>query len=195
MSPFLNRSPPLPAPPPRPHAPAPEAVMPHRRARTSRRRPLYLERLEERCVPTAQPVSLADPGFYGDSGNGQSGTAVVSADRRYVAFASAAGNLVANDSNGTTLDVFVRDRTTGATALVSVNQAGTGSGDAQSRGPLVMSPNGRYVAFYSEARDLTGDSNSNGGTFVRDLQAGTTTLLGGVDELSFCADGHLVAYR
>ena len=49
----------------------------------------------------------------------------VSANGRYVAFVSLATNLVPNDTNNTN-DVFVRDRQTGQTILVSVNAAGTG---------------------------------------------------------------------
>ena len=43
----------------------------------------------------------------------------------------------------------------------------------------VFSPDGRYVAFSSEATDLVeglDDSNDTGDVFVRDLASGTTTL-------------------
>jgi hypothetical protein len=73
--------------------------------------------------------------------------------------------------------VFVRDLQTGTTRLVSVNQAGTGSGNGLSReGDL--SPNGRFVAFLSIASDLVAnDTNGVGDVFVRDLSTGTTTLV------------------
>jgi len=47
---------------------------------------------------------------------------VISDDGRYVAFASDVNNLVAGDTNNA-YDIFVRDRTTGTTAQVSVNSS------------------------------------------------------------------------
>src|SRR5215207_8459450 len=66
-----------------------------------------------------------------DGGNGDSQHPAISADGRYIVFESRANNLVANDTN-TRLDVFVRDMQTGSTTLVSVNSAGTGSGNEES---------------------------------------------------------------
>jgi hypothetical protein len=54
----------------------------------------------------------------GEQGNSASVFPVVPADGRYVAFESAASNLIAGDTNGM-YDIFVRDRTTGTTWLVS----------------------------------------------------------------------------
>ena len=122
------------------------------------------------------------------SGNGASDLPAISADGRFVAFRSGASDLVANDTNRT-FDVFVRDLKTGTTTLVSVNSAGTGSGNGSSgsaiaRGeeiaaPPVISADGRFVAFVSFARDLV-DNDTNGNqsdVFVRDLKTGTTTLV------------------
>ena len=95
---------------------------------------------------------------------------------------SLADNLTANDSNDYQ-DVFVRDSQTGTNILVSVNITGGGSANGFSGSP-VMSSNGRYVAFVSNAPDLTANkTNRYGDIFVRDLQAGTTTLI------SVSADG------
>ncbi len=100
----------------------------------------------------------------------------VSADGRFVVFVSAAGNLVTNDANGV-FDVFVRDRQLSQTILVSVNYAGTGSGNGPSQSPTI-SANGRYVTFESSASDLvTNDANNAADVFVRDLVANTTTLV------------------
>ena len=99
---------------------------------------------------------------------------MVSADGRYVAFYSDADNLVPGDDNDS-YDVFVRDRQTGTTTLVSGGVSGPGDGSAFD--PSV-SADGRYVAFYSNATNLVpGGSNGNYQVFVRDLQAGTTTLV------------------
>src|SRR5262245_46890037 len=70
---------------------------------------------------------------------------------RYVAFSSAASNLVSGDTNGFS-DVFVRDRQLGTTERVSLSTSG-----AQANGSVVdpnMSVDGRYVAFVSAASNL-----------------------------------------
>ena len=64
----------------------------------------------------------------------------------------------------------------GTTTLVSVNAAGTGTGNAQSVYPA-MTSDGRYVAFQSNATNLTADSVTRRNIFLRDLLAGTTTLV------------------
>ena len=132
--------------------------------------------------PTLVSVNAAGTG----SGNGDSNISdlCVSADGRFVVFASNAPDLVQGDTNGT-WDVFVRDLRTGITTLVSMNAAGTGSGNDQSgvNGALSIpsygiSGDGRFVAFSSKATNLTAANDSNGleDVFVRDLQTGTTVL-------------------
>ena len=113
-------------------------------------------------------VSAATNGL---TGNGASDSAVMTPDGRYVAFVSAASNLVAGDTNGIR-DVFVRDVVTGTTTLVSVGaQMSQGSSEA----PLIT-PDGRYVAFFSTATNLVpGVPQSGGEIYVRDL-AGNTTV-------------------
>ncbi|NJP10565.1 MAG: hypothetical protein HC866_14685 [Leptolyngbyaceae cyanobacterium RU_5_1] len=102
---------------------------------------------------------------------------MISDDGRYVAFLSRANDRVANDTNGTTQDVFVRDLVTGTTTLVSVNSSGTGSGDRLSTSPAI-SGNGRYITFSSAASNLVAnDTNNTSDVFVRDLVTGTTTLV------------------
>ncbi|MCX8091079.1 MAG: hypothetical protein N3I86_09150 [Verrucomicrobiae bacterium] len=85
-------------------------------------------------------------------GNGSSSEPSLSADGRYVAFASSASNLVTNDLNGDITDVFVRDLLTGTTRLISRNCAGTGSASEWSAAPQI-SADGRYVVFLSGAPD------------------------------------------
>ena len=108
---------------------------------------------------------------------GNSGKIRISSDGRYVLFTSDDPNLAAGDTNANT-DVFRWDRTTGAVALVSVNQAGTGSGNGWSGldDHPVMTPDGRYIAFASKATDLVANT-SHENVFVRDMTAGTTTLV------------------
>lgn len=100
------------------------------------------------------------------SGNGPSTTPVLSDDGRFVAFSSSASDLVENDTNGQP-DIFVRDLQTGKTTLVSVNKAGTNSGNQTSSSP-VISADGHFVAFSSLANDLvTTDTNGQSDVFVR----------------------------
>jgi Calx-beta domain-containing protein/WD40 repeat protein len=110
------------------------------------------------------------------TGNGLSGFQSVTPDGRFVAFASDATDLVPNDSNAHR-DIFVRDLQAGTTTLVSINNGGTNGGNGDSRVP-VISADGRFVAFESDASDLVA-TDGNGATdiFLRDLQAGTTTLV------------------
>jgi hypothetical protein len=122
------------------------------------------------------------------SGNQSSFSPVISANGRVVVFQSFSSNLVTIDTNKK-LDVFARDLQTGVTSLVSTNAAGTDSGNDDSftanlpkdKAPrALISKDGRFVGFESYATDLVTighapDRFSN--VFVRDLQAGTTTLL------------------
>jgi Tol biopolymer transport system component len=96
----------------------------------------------------------------------------LSADGRYVAFESDAGNLVPNDIGPR--DIFVHDRATAATTLVSVSSGGAqGNGNSYS---ATISADGRKVAFASHASNLvTGDTNGFDDIFVHDRATGTTT--------------------
>ena len=112
-------------------------------------------------------VSAATNGL---PGNGDSDSAAMTPEGRYVAFVSAASNLVAGDTNGIR-DVFVRDLMTGTTTLVS---AGALSSSGTSEAPLIT-PDGRYVAFFSSATNLVPSVPHSGGEiYVRDLVANTT---------------------
>ncbi len=111
------------------------------------------------------------------SGNSYSSSPVISGNGNFIAFTSQATNLVTNDSNGTTQDVFVYDRVAGTNALVSRNSAGTGSGNSYSSSP-VISGNGNFIAFTSQATNLvTNDTNYNDSdVFVYDRTANTNRL-------------------
>ena len=133
--------------------------------------------------------------------DGGSWMPAISADGRWVAFASDATNLVEGDTNNAT-DVFVHDRQTRTTTRVSVGPNGA-QGDDQSSAPSI-SADGNVIAFLSQARNLvTGDTNDEPDVFVRDLTAGTTTPLksrdgalgdGASSAPALSADGRWVAF-
>jgi len=96
----------------------------------------------------------------------------LSADGRYLVFASDATNLVPGDTNGAR-DIFRKDQLTGDVVRVSVGAAAV-EADAESRAPTV-SGEGRYVAFVSDATNLVpADGNGVADVFVRDTQLGIT---------------------
>jgi TolB protein len=105
-------------------------------------------------------------------GNGFSRGPTISGDGRFVAFASAATNLVPRDTNGVD-DIFLRDRKEGTTIRVSVGRNGE-----QQNAPnfgFALARNGRFVAFASDATNLVpGDTNAATDVFVRNVRAGTT---------------------
>ena len=105
-------------------------------------------------------------------GNGESFDPAISADGRFVAFASFADNLVPGDTNFTS-DVFVVDRTGGGPQRVSVSDIGA-QGENRSEHPSI-SADGRFVAFMSSSEALVpGDNDGAFDVFVRDRVAGTT---------------------
>lgn len=124
------------------------------------------------AAATTSRVSVATGGAQ--AAGGSSANAVLSVDGRFVAFDSAASNLVTGDVNAQR-DVFLHDRQSGVTTRVSVATGGNEASGGSSQAPSI-SANGRYIAFDSAATSLvTGDTNNARDVFVRDVQLGTTT--------------------
>jgi Tol biopolymer transport system component len=115
-------------------------------------------------------------------GNGVCGYPALSADGRYAAVACSSTDLVAGQSEGNGgTDVFLYDRVTGTTTLVShASGVATLTGNGESDFPNI-SADGRYVVFHSYASDLVaGVSDPLAGShdvFLYDRIAGTTTLV------------------
>ena len=122
----------------------------------------------------AYTVSAASVTPSGTTGNGASSGGSTSGDGRFVAFASAANDLTTASTTST--DVYLRDRKSGSTTLVSATAAGAG-GDGVSDSPAV-SDDGTLVAFRSDAADLvSGDTNGRSDVFLRDMENQTTIRL------------------
>jgi hypothetical protein len=133
-------------------------------------------------------LELASVSSAGQPGLGNSVQPSLSADARYVAFASFAGNLVGGPSPGM-LSVYRRDRQSGTTLRVTNGIGATANG--QARFP-VLSGNGRFVAYYSSASNLvSGDSNGLADLFLTDMQSGSTERLSLADSGLQSANGAL----
>jgi Tol biopolymer transport system component len=128
--------------------------------------------VHDRVMGETTLVSAANDGT---AGNEDSSAPRISADGRFVAFASLADNLVPDDTNGFE-DIFVHDRVTRQTVRVSVSSNGT-EGNDTSYDPSISAA-GRYVAFTSFADNLAlGDDNGARDTFVYDRTTRQTTLI------------------
>lgn len=130
---------------------------------------------------------------------------VISANGRYVAFASKAKNLSRIDKDNVE-DVFLRDLKTNRTLLVSRAQGKHGPpGSGDSSNPSI-SADGRYVAFESYASNLgPADNSTQPDVFVRDMRSGHVFLVSRADgsgaaanapsaNPSISADGRYVAF-
>src|SRR5208337_1533246 len=138
----------------------------------------------------------------------------ISPDGRYVAFDSAASNLVPDDTNASTdpfrngTDVFVHDMLTGSTTRVSVASDGTQGDDGSSvgGGGAAFSSDDRYVVFTSTATNLVPDDTDGvADVFVHDMLTGSTTRVSvasdgsqagnGSQKPSISADGRYVVFQ
>lgn len=139
--------------------------------------------VHDRVTGTTERVNVDSNGI---EANDDSWGARVSADGRFVSFFSWASNLVPGDTNSTG-DVFLHDRVTRATELISVNSNG-GPADGPSFASSI-STDGRFVAFDSVASNLVAtDTNDAGDIFIRDRQVGLTELVS-LDSAGFQANG------
>lgn len=113
--------------------------------------------VHDRQGPTTTRASL---------GAGQSSSPAVSSDGRFVAFVSAAPNLVPGDTNGVS-DHFLRDVAAGRTYRLSVRTGGA-QASGESVGRPALSGDGRFALFASAAPDLVvGDANGGSDVFLR----------------------------
>ena len=131
--------------------------------------------VRDRLLGITERISVNSSGV---GGNDRSLCPSISDDGRFVAFASAATNLVDDDTNGLG-DIFVRDRIAGTTERVSISSQGV-QGDGDSWSFPAISADGHCVAFVDRARNLVpGDTNQQGDAFVHDSFAGPALV-------SFC---------
>jgi len=118
------------------------------------------------------------------------------------------GNVIAYEVNSLNgfRNVMTKDLTSGETALVSINLAGSNVGNGDSTSPQITS-DARFVVFTSDASDLVdNDHNGRRDIFVRDLPNATTLLIslnhlgtssgnGPSGNAALSANGQVVAFQ
>ena len=122
--------------------------------------------VHDRVTGQTWRVSVSSGGAEANAG---SYCYAISGDGDRILFASDANNLDINDTNAYR-DIFVYQRSTGQTRLVSLNASGM-AGNSYSDVPD-FSSNGRWIVFRSLASNLvSGDTNSSWDVFLLDFQS------------------------
>lgn len=126
----------------------------------------------------------------------------ISANGRYVVFASQGSNFVPEDTD-IGLDVYIKDRVTRQIRLASATAAGVRANNVSEK--PVVSADGRYVAFVSYSHDLALPFNAaNPDVYIKDMQTGAVqraqadgnTLLGAIGtEPAISSDGRYLAFQ
>jgi hypothetical protein len=139
--------------------------------------------VHDRLSGDTQRASVSSSGAIAETG---CWAPAVSASGRYVVFTSNAKNLAQPVASWppSLSNVFLRDLSSGATAVVSVGasvQAANDSSDSAS-----VSSDGRYVAFISYATNLTAPAGvGQAEVYLRDMVSGTTTRVSVPTNASF----------
>jgi uncharacterized repeat protein (TIGR01451 family) len=126
--------------------------------------------VRDRLLGTTERVSVSS---IGEEANGSSEGPAISADGRFVAFESDAQNLVpVGDPFLFVTQIYVHDRETGTTEMVSVNNTGEAGNSLSIRADI--SGDGRFVVYSSFAENLVPGLQSGHQVYLRDRMAGTT---------------------
>ena len=130
--------------------------------------------VHERATRLTTRVSIASDGTVGDLASSIS--ALEGTNAKFVLFQSLATNLVSNDTNDVA-DIFLHDRSTGATSQVSLASDGS-EADAGPDAVAGVSGGGQLVVFETAATNLVAnDRNLVNDIFLRDLSNSTTRRL------------------
>jgi RHS repeat-associated protein len=130
------------------------------------------------------------------------GAADMTPNGRFVVFRSGASSIVTGVTGN---QVYLLDRQTSTTSLISSNSSGQAAGTGTMAGGAI-SANGRYVAFQSTSTNLVAsDTNGVADIFLRDRTAGTTVRVsvatggsqsnGLSEEPAISDDGRLIVFR
>jgi len=161
-------------------------------------RQIYVRDLQEGVT------TLVSLGYDGKMGDYCAKEASISADGRYIVYGSNSSNILEGVAGSNLRQIFLYERATGTTTLISANSDGD-QGNKCSRAP-VISADGRYVAFDSNATNLLADAMPSEVSYIylRNIQTGVITLVSeGYDGNppdassyypSISADGRYVAF-
>lgn len=170
--------------------------------------------VRDRLARTTTRESVTGAGAQAD---GASGNPTIAADGTVIAFDSVASNLGAGDTricfvpgfpfptSRNCLDIFARDRTTGAVEWVTAPRFPSAADWSPESIAPALSGDGRYVAFESGLDNLIpGDTNERTDVYVYDRQAGSlaraSVAPGGAQAensshaASLSADGRFLAF-
>lgn len=163
---------------------------------------VFLPILQNGYTTLVGQTTLISHHTNGTQGNQDSNLSSISANGRYVVFDSEATNLVDDDTNGNWSDIFVHDRITGQTTLVSRHTNGT-QGNSKSWNPSI-SADGRFIAFTSNSTNLVSAHTQGTHVFVHDRHTGQTVHVSrrtdgthanaGAGSASISADGRFVVF-
>src|SRR4051812_46070642 len=139
------------------------------------------------AAPSGSTLLVSRPDGLGPvppANDGDSSPGALSSDGRYAVFTSQADG-ISPDANPRVLNVFLRDRQTGTTTLVSRSNDGKGVNDAARNPDVTVAANGHVlVAFESTATNMS-DAESGpvanprgvSEVWLRDVDGGTTRLV------------------
>lgn len=142
-------------------------------------------------------VSRINLGADGEQANNQSEAPQISADGRYLLFASYATNLASGVTNGS-LQLHRYDTQTGDMQIISVNDSGE-LGRGNSSGAKISS-DGRYIAYVSRASNLVPDDrNSSIDVFLYDTDTAQVVRVsngsyGDGNLMDMSADGRFIMF-
>ena len=129
--------------------------------------------LHNRQTNQIEVISRDSDATVVNAGDAASSDPAISADGRFVAFVSQSTNLVTGVT--TAPQVYLRDRQTGQTTLISKSSSGVTSNGGVNSSPAISS-DGRYVAFVSVATNL-GVAGGNQQIYLHDRVTGSTSLI------------------
>jgi len=107
----------------------------------------------------------------GNVANNEAKDVKISRNGRYITYTSKASNMVNNDNNHIE-DLFIKDRQTGVTELVSVTSSGTQSSNGRIIQFSTATSDGRYVAFTSDSPDYPSANETENYLYIKDMQTG-----------------------
>ena len=154
----------------------------------------------DRETNVTERVSVSSNGSQSSGADISRRSTNISADGRFVLYSSQADNLVDGDNNNVR-DVFVHDRDTRITERVSVSSNGA-EGNASAVREMLISADGRFVYFASEASNLVDDDTNNSiDVFVYDRDTRVIERVGdglghfARNSVDVSADGRFLVYQ